>query len=129
MEKCKYCSTVIDPQVALAAVEVQEKINRACNSASLIRNLAGAMWVGFFLRFIPFIGWAGLILMLIGFFAVPVWLIIWLIRYGGIQTADIDYKRARRNALMALVLWLLIIIVPVVLIFVVAGFSLALSGR
>ena len=82
MEKCKYCSAVIYPQVASAAVAGQEKVNRACNSASLMRNLAGAMWVGFFVRFIPIIGLVGLVLMLIGFVGVPIWLIIWWIKYG-----------------------------------------------
>ena len=129
VEKCRFCSTVIDPQAAIAAAEVQEKINRACNAASLIRNLAGAMWVGFFVRFIPIVGFVGLILMLIGFFAVPIWLLVWAIKYAGIQTTDVDLKRANRNVLVALGLWLLIIIVPVILIFLAVGFSLAINGR
>ena|SRR5689334_6915398 len=120
MEKCKYCSITIDPQVANAAVELQDKINRSCNEASLIRNIAGAMWVGFFVRFIPFIGIVGLIIMVIGFIAVPPWLIYWQIKYGRIKTADIDYKRAKRNWLGALGLWLLA--VPFVLIMFYSAF-------
>ena len=114
MERCKYCSITIDPQVANAAVELQDKINRSCNEASLIRNLAGTMWVGFFLRFVPLISIVGWVLMLIGFIAVPAWLIYWQIKFGRIKTADVDYKRAKRNWLGALGLWLLMI--PVVLI-------------
>jgi len=73
MENCKYCSITIDTQVANAAVELQDKINRSCNEASLIRNLAGTMWVGFVLRFVPLISIVGWVLMLIGFIAVPAW--------------------------------------------------------
>lgn len=58
-------------QVANAAVELQDKVNRSCNEASLLRNIAGAMWVGFFVRFVPFIGIVGLIIMVIGFIVVP----------------------------------------------------------
>ena len=71
MEKCKYCSITIDPQMANAAVELQDKVNRSCNEASLLRNIAGAMWVGFVVRFVPFIGIVGLIIMVIGFIVVP----------------------------------------------------------
>ena len=129
MEKCKYCSFPLNPQMVTAAVELQEKVNRACNEASLIRNLAGVMWVGFFFRFIPIIGVVGWILLLIGFFAVPCWLLYWAFRYGGLRTPDVDYKRAKRNALMALVLWILVLIVGVVLFVVMVGLSVALSGR
>ncbi len=57
MTTCKYCSVPIDPQAASTAVELQDKVNRACNDASLVRNLAGAMWVFFFVRLIPIIGY------------------------------------------------------------------------
>jgi hypothetical protein len=124
MTACKYCSVPIDPQAASSAVELQDKINRACNDASLVRNLAGAMWVAFFVRLIPFIGLVALIGLIILFFLVPVRLIMWQVRFGGIQTADVDYKRAKRNVLVALGLWLLMIIVPVVLMFAMAGFAI-----
>jgi len=121
LEKCKYCSVVLDPQAIGAAVELQERVNRACNDASLVRNLTGVMWVGFFVRFIPIVGIVGWILMVIGFFAVPAWLIYWQIRYGGLKTPDVDYKRAKRNALMALVFWILILVVLVLLFLLTVG--------
>lgn len=127
MTNCPFCSAPVDPQAAQAAVEAQEKINRACNGASLIRNLAGVMWVLFFVRLLPFVGcFAGLAVVAL-FFVVLARLIMWQSRYGGIQTADVDYQQARRNALIALVLWVLMIIVPVVLIVFFAGLSAALS--
>ena len=72
-------------------------------------------------RFIPLIGIVGLVIMVIGFIVVPPWLIYWQIKFGRIKTADIDYKRAERNWLGALVLWLLLLLILVVLMFV-AGF-------
>jgi len=127
MERCKYCSIPIDPGVVSAAVQLQEKINSACNDASLIRNFAGATWAGFFLRFIPFIGLVGWIIMILGFIVVPIRLILWQIKYGRLQTSDVDYKRAKRNWMGALGLWLLLI--PFILIFVGAVFYSAISGR
>ncbi len=129
MTTCKYCSAAIDLQAAITAVELQDKINRACNDASLVRNLAGAMWVFFFVRLIPIIGYVANIAMIVLFLLVPVRLIMWQVRFGGIQTADVDYKRANRNILVALGLWVLIIIVFVVLIVLVAGAFAILGNR
>ena len=117
MTTCKYCSVPIDPQAAGTAAELQDKTNRACNDASLVRNLAGAMWVFFFVRLIPFIGLVATVGMYLLFLLVPVRLIMWQVRFGGIQTADLDYKLAKRKILVALGLWLLIIIVSTVLTF------------
>jgi hypothetical protein len=117
---------LIDSQTASAAVELQEKINNACNDASLIRNMAGAMWVGFFVRLIPFFGLVGLVVIVL-FVVVVVKLIIWQVRYGSIRTTDVDYKQAYRNWIIALALWGLMLIAPVVMIFLFAGLIAATS--
>ena len=80
------------------------------------------MWVFFFVRFIPFIGivgWAG---MLVTFLSAPAWIIYWGVRFVGIKTTDVDYVTARRNWIISLFLWLLMLavlffiaVVPVVL--------------
>jgi hypothetical protein len=114
---CKYCSVPIDPQAASIAVELQDKVNNACNDASLVRNLAGAMWVFFFLRLVPFFGLLATVGMYLLFLIAPIRLIMWQVKFGRIQTADLDYKRAKRKILVALGLWVLMIIV---LMFVVA---------
>lgn len=127
MQQCPFCSAPVDPQVAQAAVAQQARINEACNDASLVRNLAGAMWLCFFLRFVPLLGcFAGLALLIL-FFIVAIRLTIWQAKYGSIQTADVDYRQAKRNALIALVLWILMIVVPVILIFLMAGVSVLLN--
>jgi hypothetical protein len=40
------------------------------------------------------------------FFTVPVWLIIWKARYSSLETADPDFKTAKRDWLVALIIWL-----------------------
>ena len=117
MTTCRYCSAAIDPQAASTAVELQDKVNSACNDASLVRNLAGAMWVFFFVRFIPLIGYVALVGMILVFLLIPIRLIMWQVKFGGIQTADLDFKRAKSTLLAALGLWLLMLIVLAVLMF------------
>ena len=126
MTECRFCHAAIDPQAAQAAAAQQERINAACNSASMIRNLASAMWVFFFIRFIPFLGLVGYVALVL-FFVVPIRLIIWMVKYGGINTQDVDYKRAKRNLLTALILWLLMPVAVVILIFVFAGAAFVIS--
>lgn len=105
MQVCRYCSTPVDPGIAQHAADVQERINRACNYASSIRNAAGAMWIFFLARFLPCFGLVGLIGFLFAFFFVPIGIIFWQTRFGGIQTTDVDFKRAKLNKNIALLMW------------------------
>jgi hypothetical protein len=105
VEKCPYCSTPVDRQVAIAAAENQSKVNQACSDASYLRTAAFVMWVFLGLSFIPVIplvGWASLLT----FIAVLVMLVRWQVKFGGIKTSDPDYPRAKRNRNLALVLWI-----------------------
>jgi|SRR5687768_1756710 len=120
-DTCRHCSTPIDLQLAYASLHLQEKVNSACNSASLIRNMVGVMWVFFFIGFIPFIKVAGAIGMLVLFVLVPVRLIHWRMKYGGIQTEDRDYNQAKRNWFVALALWVSIIVVQLAMAILFAG--------
>ena len=125
MRACRFCSSPVDSSLAAAAVAHQERINRACNSASIVRNLAGVMWVCFFARLLPLAGLFATFGLLILFFVVPARLVIWLFKYGGIRTEDVDYRRAKRNLLISFVLWLL---VPVVQVLVELGLIAAFSS-
>jgi hypothetical protein len=102
-EKCRFCSAKVDRQAAATGAEVQARVNTACNQAKVLRNSAGAMWTFFLLGlvFIPF-GWgfSGL------FFGIPAGLIYWQIKFGKLQTRDVDYTRAKRDRLIALFIWL-----------------------
>ena len=105
---CRFCNATIDPAVASAGAELQTKVNNACNQAKMIRNVAGAMWFFFaVVRFIPIIGLFGLAGVVPCFFIVPGGLIYWQIKYGRLQTSDADFKKAKRNLIIALGLWLL----------------------
>ncbi|HEX5708201.1 MAG TPA: hypothetical protein VFX96_12940 [Pyrinomonadaceae bacterium] len=121
MQVCRYCKAPVDAHAAAAAVAEQDKINRACNSASLARNLAGVMWVFFFIRLIPMVGLFSSVGMFAGFFAVPVWVVVWWIKYGRIRTDDVDYKRARKNIAGAALLWVLLLVTVGVLEFLLVA--------
>ena len=103
-DKCRFCSGNVDRQAATLGAEVQSRVNTACNQAKLLRNSAGAMWIFFLLGLLPFLpfgwGFTGL------FFSIPVWLIYWQVKFGRLQTSDVDYKRAKRDRLIALIIWL-----------------------
>jgi hypothetical protein len=40
------------------------------------------------------------------FVAVPIWLITWHVRYRALETSDPDYKTAKRDWLIAVIIWL-----------------------
>jgi hypothetical protein len=101
--KCRFCSAEIDPVAAAAGAALQKKVNDACNLAKVTRHMATSMWVFFVLGFI--FGFARLGVLVL-FVAVPVSLVLWQIKYGRLQTADPDFKKARRDRWIALALWL-----------------------
>ena len=101
--KCRFCSADIDPKAAAAGAQLQAQVNNACNQAKITRHMATAMWVFLLVGLI----WnGGTIGVLACFFIVPVSLILWQVKYGSIQTADPDFKRAKRDRLIAIALWL-----------------------
>ena len=100
--KCRFCSAPVDSATAATAADNQKKVNDACNQAKWIRNMAGAMWA--FLA-ISLIFSGGTIGVFACFFLIPLSLIYWQISYGSLKTADPDYKRAKRDRLIALGLW------------------------
>ena len=65
--------------------------------------MAGAMWILFGVSFILTAGTVGVFGL---FFLIPVYLIYWQIKYGSLKTADPDYLKAKRDRLIALLLWL-----------------------
>jgi len=100
---CRFCSAAIDPLAAEAGAKFQKQINDACNHAKMVRNMAGAMWVFFLVRFI-FIGGAWGFAALV--FAIPAYLIFWQVKYGSLKTPDKDFRAAKRDRLIALLIWL-----------------------
>lgn len=104
MTHCSYCGVAINHEAATAAADVQAKVGQACSDANYLKIMARAQVVFFLLNWIPFlplVGWGFLILLV----AVPIMLIRWWVKYRGIQTADKDYEKAKRDTIIAAVIW------------------------
>ena len=129
MAICRFCSVTIDPHLASSAINLQEKVNAACNHASLSRNFAGAMLISFFARLIPIVGIAFFIIFIIGFFGVPIQLLIWQIKYANINTSDPDYKTAKHNILVAFIIWLILVLVAFFIVLMNIGLLYLQSQR
>ncbi len=127
MTVCKHCGIPLDEKTMSDSADAQDRVNSAYNAASNVRILAGAMWMFFFFSFIPFIGILGGIGFYLAFIGVPVMLIVWMIRYGGIPKTDPEIKDARRFLLAGLGLWAIYPIAYVALITIVAALSIASS--
>jgi hypothetical protein len=65
--------------------------------------MAGVIWISLAMSFFWNGGTLGFFAL---FFITPISLVYWQIRYGRLQSADPDYKKAKRDRLIALVLWL-----------------------
>jgi hypothetical protein len=114
MQTCRFCSAPVDPQVASAAAETQSRVNRACSDASFLRTAAAAMFGFLAFSLIPFISLPTYLGFIITFFVVLVLIIRWQIKFGRLETSDVDYQRAKRLRNVALILWLVAIPVLVV---------------
>jgi hypothetical protein len=114
MRTCRFCSAPVDPQAAAAAAEIQSRVNRACSDASFLRTAAVAMFGFLALSLVPFISLLTYLGFIITFFVVLVLIIRWQIKFGRLQTSDIDYRRSKRLRNLAIVLWL--VAIPVLVI-------------
>src|SRR5258706_4077008 len=129
--RCKYCNAGVDPQAAALAANLQQEVSAACDDARMARSAAGMMWIAFAIQVLAAaMGLLIFIHILVGVVAVramamqfllaligqlafigtmvvlPFMLIRWQSRYGRIKTNDVDFKRARRNRNITLLLWL-----------------------
>ena len=110
---CRFCSAPVNRQAAEAAADNQKEVNNAVNLAKWIRNTAGAMWG--FVALGLFLGTATLGAIAC-FFLIPVALIFWQIKYGGLKTADADYPKTKRDRVIALLLWLGASVIEIVIL-------------
>jgi len=114
VEICRFCSAPIEREAAERGAELQKRVNDACNQAKWLRNAAGVMWLFLLVgMFIPLMSWGYVGL----FVAVPIWLITWQVRFRGLETSDPDYQTAKRDRLVALVIWLPAIAFEVISVF------------
>ena len=117
-EVCRFCSAPIDRETAARGAELQTQVNNACNQAKWLRNAAGSMWLFLLVSMIVWPANWGYVGM---FFTVPAWLISWQVKYRGLETADPDYKTAKRDWLISLIIWLPAIALEVMNFFRPAG--------
>ncbi|HZS09694.1 MAG TPA: hypothetical protein VFD58_33005 [Blastocatellia bacterium] len=112
--QCRYCGMLIDAALAQASAQNQAGASRACSDANYLKIMTRTMPVFFLISLIPviggFAGW-GFIFLLI---AVPILIVRWWVRYGGIQTQDADYPKARNSTFISLAIWLAMVIVWIV---------------
>jgi hypothetical protein len=98
--KCRFCGATIDPIAAQAAADLMSRINQACNDASYLKiaMVCGLVFLG--VMFLPMIGMVGALGYLFLKFAIPVWTILWFVRFGRINADDSDLRRARKFMLL-----------------------------
>ena len=99
---CRFCKAPVDRAAAEAAADNQKQVNNAVNLSKWIRNAAGAMWV--FVGLGLFLG-LSFLFATAAIFLIPAGLVYWQYRYGGMETADADYEKTKRERMIALLLW------------------------
>lgn len=105
LSQCPFCSAPIDGQAAEAAATHTTKVSQACNDASYVRILAGSLVVFWLLTIVPFMGLVGIVGYYVLLVLVPVLAIRWWVRFSSLRADDPDYRRAKRNVRIALVIW------------------------
>ena len=82
------------------------------------------MFVLLALSLVPFISLITYLGFIITFFVVLVLTIRWQVKFGRLQTNDVDYQRAKRLRTVALILW--VVAIP---LFVVRDIVVAIVAR
>lgn len=129
MTTCKFCSVELDTEMIAGLVGGQEKADAAYNSASKIRILAGAMWVFFFLGFLPFFGFVSTWVFYVIAVLIPIFLIIWYVRFGNLKTLDPEFNTAKKYLYTAFFIWLIYPALLFVMTLVVIIGVLAFNSR
>jgi len=97
---CPFCGTTIDHADALISAAETSKISQACSDASYLKIMAGGLLAAIGFLFLPFIGLAGVVGLWFLRFAIPVMVIRWWIKFGSIKSADPDFAKARKIAIV-----------------------------
>lgn len=114
---CRFCGAKVDRDAARTAAIIMAQINKACSDASYMKSTTFTLPVFFVLRFVPFISLLGTIGFIGLLMAIPIWVLVWRRKFGGIVSSDRDYLKARRTV------FLIGIFVPMILaLFVIVPF-------
>jgi hypothetical protein len=107
--QCRFCSASIDPEAAEAAAAKMARINRACSDASYLKIAAlcaPAFLLIFFIPFMALLGEVGLIFLEV---AIPIWIILWCVRFFRIQSDDPDFRRAKKTVVIVAIAWVILV--------------------
>jgi 4-amino-4-deoxy-L-arabinose transferase-like glycosyltransferase len=122
---CISCQRPISPEEGARLADLDDRIASAVDDARNCRHAAALMWLVFAAGFIPFLGmasYANYVLV----FGPPTLLIRWVSRYGDLKTNP-ELKDAKRNLLIAAVLW--IVALAAFVIILALGFAGAAARR
>ena len=124
---CRFCGAPVDRDIALKSAALLARVNQAISEANYMRTVALSLPVFFLLRFVPFISMLGGL----GFFGitvvVPVWGIVWWIRYSAIEYDDAEFKKSRRAVLITAIAVAAVFLV-IVLLTLLAAFAIGLRA-
>jgi hypothetical protein len=117
-DACRFCGTAVDHEAARKAAEVLARVNQACSDASYLRTAALSIGVFFVLRFLPFVSMLGAVGFIGLAFAVPIWSLRWWLKFGRIDVADEEFRKARTTVKIAGIVVSVVLVLFVVLPFI-----------
>jgi predicted RNA-binding Zn-ribbon protein involved in translation (DUF1610 family) len=110
IQHCPFCGTAIDRAVAEASATETTRVSRACSDASYLKIMLGILIPFGALIFFPFLGLSGLVGFAFIKYAIPVMAVRWWIKYGRIQSQDLDLRRARKTVIVVSVVSLVVLL-------------------
>lgn len=123
---CRFCGAPVDRDIALKSAALLARVNTAISEASYMRTVAFSLPVFFVLRFVPLgsmlgeLGFLGITIVL------PIWGVIWWIRYNALEYDDAEFKKSRCTVLIATIVVAAVFVLFVIVPFIVA-FAIGLS--
>lgn len=123
---CRFCGAPVDRDIALKSAALLARVNRAISEANYMRTVALSLPVFFVLRLIPFANMLGGLGFLIVTVVVPVWGVIWWIRYNALEYDDAEFKKSRRAVLRITIVVTAVLVLFEILPFI-TGLAIGLS--
>lgn len=117
-DNCRFCGTTIDHEAAQQAAATLAKVNQAVSDASYMRTCSLALPVFFVLRFVPFFTWLGGIGFVGLSLVVPIWALLWWVKYAKFKADDKDYRNARTTVKICGIVVGLVLVLLIVLPFI-----------
>jgi hypothetical protein len=114
-ETCRFCGAPVDRDIALKSAALLAKVNQAISEANYMRTVALSLPVFFVLRLVPLLGGFGGLGFIVVTVVVPVWGVIWWLRYNALEYNDAEFKKSRRAVLIATIVVALVFVLFVIL--------------